>query len=75
MYPVRRTGEQDFASVTEDAASQEDWREGFASMTEGVANQEDWSAIVVADGTRDRVTSSVGDRGTSRCWRMEYLPR
>jgi hypothetical protein len=33
-----------FFSMTEDATSQEDWREGFSLVIEGVANQEDWSA-------------------------------
>jgi hypothetical protein len=42
-----------FASVTEDATSQEDWRAGFASVTEGAASQEDWSAVVVADPVQE----------------------
>jgi hypothetical protein len=33
-----------FASVTEGAASQEDWTTGFASVTEDAASQEDWRA-------------------------------
>jgi hypothetical protein len=38
-----------FSSVTEDATSQEDWREGFSSVTEGATNQTDWREVVVED--------------------------
>jgi hypothetical protein len=36
-----------FSSVTEDTASQEDWREGFASVIKRVSNQMDWREVVV----------------------------
>jgi hypothetical protein len=33
-----------FSIVTEDAASQEDWRVGFSSVIEGAASEVDWTA-------------------------------
>jgi hypothetical protein len=38
-----------FASVTEGAANQDNWRAAFALMIEGAASQGDWSATVVVD--------------------------
>jgi hypothetical protein len=35
--------------VTEDVASQEDWREGFDLMTPIATNQVDWSAVLVEE--------------------------
>jgi hypothetical protein len=63
-----------FASVTEDAASHEDWRAGFALVTEGAVGQDDWSAVVVADAIDEaeslpvwetKVHSYVGGWNTS----------
>jgi hypothetical protein len=58
------------------AANQEDWRAGFASVTEGATKSRGLECSCGSrSSTGDRATSSMGDRGTSRCWRMEYLPR
>jgi hypothetical protein len=38
-----------FASMPEDATSQDEWRVGFSLVIEGTSNQADWRAVVVAD--------------------------
>jgi hypothetical protein len=51
-----------FATVTEEAASQEDWRIGFASITERAASEADWTAgfVSLTEGTDSQVDLTAG---------------